>query len=535
MMDIEQFRKAGYAAIDRICDYYANIESRTVTPQVDPGFLVKALPGCAPEKGENIDDITKDFEALILPGLTHWNHPSFFGYFPSTTTFAGILGDLYSTAVSNPGFNWLASPACTELEQVVMDWSATLFGLDEVFHIRSGRGGGSIQGSACESGLVAAIAARERLRAAHPDLSLDKLVLYVSSQTHSLGVKTAMLLGVKCRTLPVLAEDEYQLRGSTLKAAYEVDRGAGFWPFCLMATVGTTSSGTVDRLDEIGPLVKTFDHFWLHVDAAWAGVSYACPEFRKKGRLADVNAYADSFCTNFHKWGLVQFDASAFWVRERKHLTEALEITPSFLRTKQGDAGTVIDYRNWQVALGRRFRSIKIWFVLRSYGIEGFQAHIRKGVRLGIYFESLIRSSKLLELYTPRNLSLVVFRLSHAFLTRYPRPILGDISNGFGALSIVSTEKQLNDLNLELHKRITEGPDGIFITRTELNGHVALRMAMGNERALEKHVKQAFDVFEKRAAEVLRDSGYVLPSTTERANMVACYKASNSAPQSMYP
>ncbi|KAF8317413.1 hypothetical protein DL93DRAFT_2125123 [Clavulina sp. PMI_390] len=493
-MDIEAFRKAGYAAVDRICDYYANLESRPVTAQVEPGFLVNAQPQTAPQIGEPIDEITKDFEALILPGITHWQHPSWFGYFPSNSTFAGILGDMYSSAVANPGFNWLASPACTELEQVVMDWSASLLGLDESFHIRSGIGGGAIQGTASDSALVAAIAARERFHAVHPEVPIDKLVLYVSSQTHSLGVKSGILLGIKCRTLPVLAEDEYQLRGSTFKAAYEEDRAAGLWPFCLMATVGTTSSGAVDRIDELGPLANGYDTLWLHVDAAWAGVSYSCPEFRGPGRLADVNTYADSFCTNFHKWGLVNFDASGFWVRDRKHLTEALEVTPSFLRTKQGDAGTVIDYRNWQVALGRRFRSIKIWFVLRSYGIEGFQAHIRKGVQLGVFFENLIRESKFFEILTPRNLALVVFRLAVP------------AENG------PDREKKVNDLNLELHKRVIDGPNGLFITRTELNGHVAMRMAIGGERTEERHVRHAFDVFERLAAEVLRESGYTLPA-----------------------
>ncbi|EIN03898.1 hypothetical protein PUNSTDRAFT_55958 [Punctularia strigosozonata HHB-11173 SS5] len=484
-MDIEEFRRAGYQAIDRICDmYYAMQDSkRPVVSQAEPGYLRQALPASPPEKGEDYALIADDYQKLIVPGLTLWQHPSFFAYFPTASTFEAILGDLYATSVPNPGFNWSCSPASTELEAVVMDWSAQMLGLDPAFYNTSGVGGGVLQTTASDSALVAIVAARARYTSLHPSVALEDLVVYTTTQTHSLGAKAALVLGLACRSLPVKAEENFALRGEILKVALKEDHAKGKRPFVLVATVGTTSSGAVDRIDEIGAVVSEVPGMWMHVDAAWAGIALACPEYREFCQLDAINTYADSFCTNFHKWGLVNFDASTLWVRNRKHLTDALDITPEFLRTKHGDAGTVIDYRNWHLALGRRFRSLKVWFVLRGYGVEGFRTYIRRSIGLNETFADLVRGSSVLELVTTPSLALSVIRVS---------PSISKMS-----------AQELNVLNRVFWSRVSSRPE-IYLTQTDLNGVFCVRFAVGSLMTTEEHIKQAFNILTEEAEEALR-------------------------------
>ncbi|KZV90786.1 hypothetical protein EXIGLDRAFT_837549 [Exidia glandulosa HHB12029] len=477
-MDIEEFRKQGYAAIDRICDYYATLEERPVVSQVEPGYLRKLLPESVPEEGEPMEQIAQSFQDDILPGITHWQHPSFFAYFPSNATFESMLGEMYATCVNNPGFNWTCSPAATELEGVVMDWAAKMLGLQEDFLHTSGKGGGVMQTTASDSALTAVVAARSRYQRAHPDISLDKLVVYTTTQTHSLGAKAALVLGLSIRALPVEADDQYALRGEVFKAAVEEDKLKGRHPFILIATVGTTSSGAVDRLDEIVDVGKDYPDIWIHVDAAWAGVALACPEFREQAMLEHINAGAHSFCTNFHKWGLTHFDASTLWVRNRALLTTALDITPEFLRTKAADTGLVIDYRNWHLALGRRFRSLKLWFVLRAYGLSGFQAHIRKGVAQAQLFASLIQQSPYLQIFTPPSLSLVVFRLR-------------------------DSDEAANRV---FFGHLADRAD-VYLTHTEMNGKFCVRFAVGGVHTEEKHIRHAFEVVEEVAKRTIEERG----------------------------
>jgi aromatic-L-amino-acid decarboxylase len=265
----------------------------------------------------------------------------------------------------------------------------------------------------------------------------------------------------------------------------EEDIGAGKYPFCLVATIGTTSSGAIDNIDEIGPVLADYPDIWMHVDAAWAGVAMSCPELRDVTRLDAVNKYADSFCTNFHKWGLVNYEASAFWVKDRRALTDALDVTPEFLRTRQGDAGTVIDYRNWQLGLSRRTRSFKVWFVLRSFGAEGFREHIRKGIRHANTLASLIRSSDKFEFVTEPSLALVVLRLVPP-----------------GGSESYSLE-DLNALNRDFYARISARPD-IHLTQTDLAGTFCIRVAIGGQRTQEKHIRDAFDLLNYEGEETLK-------------------------------
>ncbi|KIM79842.1 hypothetical protein PILCRDRAFT_10021 [Piloderma croceum F 1598] len=483
-MDIEQFRKAGYQAIDRICDYYYSLHERPVIAQVKPGYLRRALPSSAPEKGEDFQHVADDYQRLILPGLTHWQHPSFFAYFPTACTFEGLLADLYSSSTCNPGFNWLSSPACTELEAVMMDWAAQLLGLSSAFFNSSGIGGGVIMTTASDSALTAVVAARSLYLRRHPETRHEDLVIYTTSQTHSLGAKAGLVLGLSTRALEVTADDNFGLRGETLRHAFLEDKKDGKKPFVLIATVGTTSSGAIDYLPEIEVVVRDHPSLWVHIDAAWAGMSFSCPEYREMGYLDSINNFAHSFCTNFHKWGLTNFDASSLWIRDRKSLTDALDSTPEYLRTKQGDEGTVIDYRNWHLGLGRRFRSLKIWFVFRSFGVQGIQKYIRRTIELNNKFASMIRSSSQFALVTPPSYALSVFRLEPKGIEQ-------------------SNVESLNNLNRLFYERISARSD-ILLTRTELNGIFCIRFAVGAARTDETHIQRAFDLLCTEAESAIR-------------------------------
>ncbi|KAG8746154.1 hypothetical protein FRC10_006020 [Ceratobasidium sp. 414] len=511
-----RFRRAGYAAIDAICEYHQTLDQRSVVASVEPGYLGKALPNEAPQKGEKFEDIARDFQQLIMPGITHWQHPAFFAYFPTANTFEAVLADLLSSSVSNPGFNWASSPACTELEAIVMDWSAKLFGLDPAFCIESGVGGGVILTTASDSALTAVIAARSRYTRLHPNVPLDSLVIYGTSQTHSLGAKAALVLGLQFRAIQVDIKDDFALRGDTLKNAIEEDLGRGKYPFVL----STTSSGAIDNIPEIGQALNEYPDVWLHIDAAWAGVALACPEFRKVSYLDAINTYAHSFCTNFHKWGLVNFDCSTLWVRERTLLTDALDVTPEFLRTKHGDTGTVIDYRNWQIALGRRFRSLKVWFVLRSFGVEGFQAHIRKGIELSKLFTSLIEQSSLFELVVPRSFTLTVFRLVSppGLVTPASTTPIGtkdesglaqekDLVTGASpetTTHAIPVKTKTNALNRAFYARLSARKT-LLLTQTDLAGTFCVRFAVGAVRTEERHIRDAMDILVEEAQATLRE------------------------------
>ncbi|KAG8888279.1 hypothetical protein FRB98_008025 [Tulasnella sp. 332] len=490
MLDIEGFRKAGYEAVDRICDYYQSLAERPVVAQVEPGYLAKLIPDHAPEEGEPFASIADDFQKVILPGVTHWQHPSFFAYFPTSSTFEGTIADLYASSIASPGFNWMCSPAATELEAIAMDWAGRMFGLDEVFMASSGNGGGVIQPTASDSCLTAVVAARSRYTKLHPEVPLEKLIIYGTTMTHSLGAKAALILGLTFRALEVSKDDNYGLRGETLKRALEEDQTAGLAPFIFIATVGTTSSGAIDKLEEIGQVAVVHPDLWIHVDAAWAGVVLSCPEYRTVCHLDMINAHAHSFCTNFHKWGLVNFESSGMWVRDRRLLTDALDVTPEFLRTKHGDSGLVIDYRNWQLPLGKRFRALKLWFVLRSYGVKGFQEHIRKGIKHADLFASLIKSSPSFEIVSPPSFSLVVFRIIPSSLNPSSTP--------------PNTLDSLNKLNRIFFHHVSIRPD-IFIIQTDLQGMFCLRMAIGAARTEGTHIHAAVKLLQEEADRALKE------------------------------
>ncbi|KAH9993713.1 pyridoxal phosphate-dependent transferase [Russula compacta] len=495
-MDIEQFRRAGYDAINRICDYYYSLREKPVVAQVKPGYLRDLIPASAPQKGHEWASIADDYQRFIVPGFTHWQHPSFFAYLPAASTFEGTLGDLLSSSTANPGFNWFASPACTELEAVVMDWAAKMFGLHSAFWNANEVGGGVIQTTASDSALTAIVVARTRYLNEHPGTTLESLVIYVTTQTHSFGKKAGMILGLRVRALDVdinVATDNTGLTGEGLRTAVKEDHARGLYPFVLIATVGTTSSGAIDQVADIGATTvkKIYPSIWIHVDAAWAGVTLACPEYRETAQLPGINEYADSLCINFHKWGLINFDASTLWVRERRRLIDALDVTPEYLRTKEGDAGIVTDYRNWHLSLGRRFRSLKLWFVLRSFGVEGFQKHVRKCISLNNSFSEYIRASPIFELVTPPSFALTVFRLLP----------------GSGG----STEEleHVNTLNRAFYSDLQSRPN-LVLTHTSLGGVFCMRLAVGATRTEQSDIDNAWAIIKEVGESVLVKKGYYL-------------------------
>ncbi|GAA5964648.1 hypothetical protein JCM8115_004696 [Rhodotorula mucilaginosa] len=488
-MDREQFRKAGYAAVDRICDYFENLSTYDVVPKVKPGDIAQLIGDEVPEEGEQWGNIANDFDRVILPGITHWQHPNFFAYFPANTNYECILADMYAGAVSNPGFNWLCSPACTELESKVTDWVAKLLGLDSTWCNEGKVGGGVIMGSASESCLTVCIAARERYLRMHPGTPSSDLVILATTQTHSLAAKAALILGLDFHAIETKKENDWALRGADLEEALAELQAKGKKPFILIATLGSTSTGTIDKIAEITAVTAKYPELFLHIDAAWGGVFLALPECRKEAFLDEINARASvqaedgaicaggkvhSFCTNLHKSGLVTFDASCLWIRDRALLTTALDVTPPYLRTAQASAGLVTDYRNMSISLGRRFRSLKIWFALRSYGVAGFRAHLRKLNKLAETFEhDLLQRTKGVELFTPRRFSLVVLR-------------------------VTSTNPSRNDLAYEnaLNARtfkLSTADHSIMLTTTIVGGEECVRVAIGSPYTEEKHVKELVD------------------------------------------
>ncbi|KAK9695747.1 Pyridoxal-dependent decarboxylase conserved domain [Popillia japonica] len=413
-MDSHEFSIRGKEMIEYICKYLDNLESRRVTPSVEPGYLKNVLPDEAPDDAEDWDRIMADVEQKIMPGVTHWQHPRFHAYFPSGNSFPSILGDMLSAAIGCIGFSWAAAPACTELETIVLDWFGKAIGLpDEFLALKEGsKGGGVIQTSASECVLVCMLAARaqalKRLKHQHPfveeGLLLSKLMAYCSKEAHSCVEKSAMICFVKLRILE--PDEKSSLRGQHLLAAMEEDEAMGLIPFFVSTTLGTTGCCSFDNLQEIGPICQKFPCVWLHVDAAYAGNAMICPEL--KYLLAGVE-YADSFNTNPNKWLLVNFDCSTMWVRDKIRLTSALVVDPLYLQ--HGYTDSAIDYRHWGVPLSRRFRSLKLWFVLRSYGIKGIQNYIRHHINLAKRFESHVRKDRRFEVCNDVFLGLVCFRL----------------------------------------------------------------------------------------------------------------------------
>ena len=449
--DPERFRREGRAVIDWIADYWATLPGRPIMPSVAPGDVRAGLPARAPEAAEGLAAVLADLERIIVPGLTHWQHPCFFGFFPASTSGPSILGELLSAGLGVQGMQWATSPACTELETHVLDWLRDLLGLPDRF-ASHGPGGGVIQDSASSGTLVALLAARERATAARrlaTGLAADDLplVAYASSDAHSSVEKAAGIAGLGRAGLRRIRLDATGRMDTTaLAAAMDADRAAGRVPCFVVATVGTTACGAIDAVPAIAALAARHQA-WLHVDAAWAGAAAICPEFR--GPLVAGAEGADSWGFNPHKWLLVNFDCHALWVADRGPLVAALSMKPEYLRNRASESGTVIDYCDWQIPLGRRFRALKLWMTLRMLGAEALRDHIRRHVAWAAEFADLVAADSRFDLLLPPNLALVCFALA-----------AGD----------AATQGLLDRVN---------ATGAAFLTHARVGGRLAIRLAIG--------------------------------------------------------
>jgi aromatic-L-amino-acid/L-tryptophan decarboxylase len=466
-MTAEEFRRHGHAMVDWIADYHKRIESFPVLSKAEPGQLRAALPANPPLKGEDFSAIFGDLEKLILPGITHWQSPNFFAYFCTGASAPSVLGDLLSSGLGVQGMLWATSPACTELETHVLDWLASMLDLPQKF-LSTSTGGGVIQDTASSASLCALLAARERATnfISNQQGCDGKLVAYTSSQAHSSIEKAVQIAGIGVKNLRLIAVDEnFAMRAEQLARQIGADRRNGLIPCFVCATIGTTSSNAMDPIAEIGRVCRE-QKVWLHVDAAMSGTAAICPEFRNTHAGLDL---ADSYCFNPHKWMFTNTDCSCFYVADRKALIQSLSVVPEYLRNKASDAGTVIDYRDWQIPLGRRFRSLKLWFVIRQYGIEGLQYHIREHVKLSQQFAQWVRDDDRFELAAPVPLNLICFR-----------------------------HKGGDEANQKIMDRLNRSGD-LYLTHTKLQDKITLRVCIGQEDTQARHVEKAWKRIQEEA------------------------------------
>ena len=400
--------------------YMQSLQDRNVSEEVSPGEILAMLPDEPPSAGMDAggwDKVIEDIEQIVEPGLVHWQSPRFFAYFPCGSSMPGVMGELIASVLNVNGMLWSTSPAATEIEMRMMDWCATMFGLPDVFRFDNdqSQGGGCIQGTASEAALAALLAARKKKVRIGRDRST--MTVYTSTQAHSSILKSAMVAGLaddpddRSRVRLIPTDSDLSMDPDALMRAIREDIEAGLTPCLVSTTQGTTSTGAMDPLVQIGQelaKIPEADRPWLHVDGAWAGAATVCEEHRF---VLDGVERADSLCINPHKWLLTNFDCDLFWVRDRNALTDSMSITPAYLRNEQSESGAVVDFRDWHVPLGRRMRAIKLWFVIRHFGVDGLKEHIRYHVELAKVFESYVQDEPRLTLAFDRSLGLVCFRV----------------------------------------------------------------------------------------------------------------------------
>ena len=477
-MTPDDFRRCGHALVERIARYMEEVERYPVLSRAEPGSVREGLPRAAPEHGEPFCDVLRDIDEIVMPGITHWQSPNFFAYFPANASGPAILGDLLSSGLGVQGMLWATSPACTELETHVLDWLVDLLGLPDRFR-SSAAGGGVIQDTASSSALTALLAARERAS----DGAVNehgvgfgpgtgrgpRLTVYTSRHAHSSIEKAVKIAGLGRGNLRLVDVDaRHAMRPDALACAIAADRADGAVPVMVSATVGTTSSGAVDPVRAIGEVCRR-ESIWLHVDAAHAGSATICPEHRG---LVDGVEHADSYTFNPHKWLLTNFDCNCFWVADRAVLIDALSVLPEYLRNRATESGDVIDYRDWHVPLGRRFRALKLWFVIRHYGAEGLRAHVRRSVELAHWFAAQVQASEEFELAAPVSVGLVCFR--HRAGDAFNQALMEGL-NRSGAL---------------------------YLTHTRLDGRLVLRFAVGVPATRREHVEAAWTHIVETAGQV---------------------------------
>ncbi len=464
-MEIEEFKKSGYQLIDWIADYYKNIEKYPVKSQVNPRDVYSSIPDMAPDDGEPFESMLRDFEKDILPGVTHWQHPSFFAYFNANTSFPSILGELLTSAIAAQCMIWDTSPAAAELEERICEWMREACGLPENWQ-------GVIQDTASTATLCALLMAREK----HTDFAVNrhglsdmsKFTIYCSTEAHSSVEKDVKIAGFGSENLIKIPVDEQQaMIVEMLEKQIELDKNAGLVPLCVIAAVGTTGTHAIDPVRSIGEICQKHEMFY-HVDAAHAGNAAVLEECRW---MLDGIELADTYVFNPHKWMFTNFDCSLFYTNDKTTLVRTFEIMPEYLKTENDLQ--VNNYRDWGIQLGRRFRALKLWFVLRSFGLEGIKKKFREHIRLAQLFAEEIKKDPDFELLAPAPLNLVCYRYHPDGLS----------------------EVQLNELNKKLEKQINDSGKA-YITHTKIGDKYTLRACIGQTNVEKRHVDQLIELLQ---------------------------------------
>lgn len=464
--DLEEFRKNAYEFIDWIVEYLRDVEKYPVKSQVKPKEIYNKLPESAPESGESIETIFRDFKEIILPGITHWQSPNFHAYFPANSSNPSMLAEMLMTALGVQNMKWETSPAATELEERVMNWLKEMTGLPENFT-------GVIQDTASTSTLAAIITAREKISDYKINSdgykNFENLRVYCSGEAHSSIEKAVKITGLgKSNLVKIKVDDEFRMISAELEKAIKLDIENGLKPMCVVAALGTTGSTAVDPLDEISDICRKYN-LWLHVDAAYAGSALILPEYR---RMIKGIENADSFVFNPHKWLFTNFDCSAYFVKDKGTLIRTFEILPEYLKTLSDD--NVNNYCDWGIPLGRRFRALKLWFVIRNFGVKGLQEKLRYHISIAKKLAEEIKGDREFEILAPVTFNVICFRYK---------------PEG-------KTENELNILNEKiLHTVNSTGR--MYFTHTKLNGKYTMRLVIGQTNVRENHLRNSWKLIKE--------------------------------------
>jgi aromatic-L-amino-acid decarboxylase len=471
-MTSDEFRKHAHELVEWMASYMENVSDLPVKSSVEPGEIFKKIPDKPPQFPESFDSLMKDFNEIIMPGITHWQSPDFFAYFPANTSPASVLAEMITSTLAAQCMIWETSPAAAELEEKMMNWLRDLIGLPSGFE-------GVIQDSASTATLAAILTARENATNFSGNIegiqNPGSLKVYCSEQTHSSVEKAVKISGIgKKNLIKIPVRDDFSMDPVKLRETIAADKNKGFIPCCVIATIGTTGTTAVDPLRATGEICNEFGA-WLHVDAAMAGTALILPEFQW---MLDGKEYIDSFVFNPHKWMFTNFDCTAYFIKDAGKLIKTFEILPEYLKTRT--RGKVNDYRDWGVPLGRRFRSLKLWSVIRTFGVKGLQEKVRDHINIAHSLEQWISKENDFEILAPVVICVVCFRFAPA---------------GYN-------EEQLNKLNEKLNHTLND-TGKLYLSHTVLNGRYTLRMVTAQTNVTITHVEKAWNLIKDTARNML--------------------------------
>lgn len=470
-MTNKDFRKSAHEFVDWMADYMENVEQYPVKSQVKPGDIKSQLPAFPPKKGEPIDAIFDDFKKIIMPGITHWQHPSFHAYFPGNSSKPSVLAEMLTSTIGVQAMIWNTSPSAAELEEQIMEWFKTMMDLPKDWT-------GSIQNGASDSTLNAILTAREKISGFttnNEGIKDNKLRVYCSEQAHSSLDKAMAIAGLgKDNLVKIPVDDSFALKVDHLEKAITTDKESGYTPLMVIAAIGTTGTTAIDPLALIANITQKHN-LWLHADAALAGTALILPEMRW---MVNGLEKADSIVFNPHKWMFTNFDASVYFVKDKVALINTFSETPEYLKTKEDQQ--VTNYRDWGVPLGRRFRALKLWFVIRSFGVDGLQEKIKSHLTLGTEFKNWIDASSQFKLMAPVNLNTICFRYD----------------------AYQHSKEELNSINEQLLDTLNSNGQ-VYLTHTKLDGWFTIRMVIGQTNVTKKHTKMAFNLIQQTLETIL--------------------------------